>query len=214
MSQKDGPDKYQQKNGEARHSVLPKAPTRRVIISKSRYKIYDQPKKSTLAVHLDNIKRERLSTAFIDKSSQAEDRESVSSRQSFSRQAGPSTKSFFTREDSSMELAHKKHRNLREVYSDYMKRRDVVPRRIRIVKIYVPPNWQAVLEESIRKYNSTYKDMHPWRQPRLLWLEQLERENAAKSQKPSLAATFEDDDCLVPCCSLFIFPFRRQRTLP
>ncbi|XP_055545286.1 uncharacterized protein LOC129730180 [Wyeomyia smithii] len=173
---------------------------RRVVISKSPYKIYDLPTRSHFSICLDNIKRENQSTTH---NKQHEVKKSTE----IQHQPGPSGKTALIRDDSSTRLTRMRVLNFRDAYSEYMRRQSITPRRIRIVKIYAPLKWEEVLEESIKKFVPIYKLNNSWQQSRLHWLEQLEQENEKlpyKSQSDEVVSS-------TPCCYFFLCPIWTQK---
>ncbi|XP_065092702.1 uncharacterized protein LOC135713500 [Ochlerotatus camptorhynchus] len=186
----------------SQHDRRPK----RVVISKSRYKLYDQPQRSTFSICLDNIKRERqsISLADVPTTSKKLDR----SLEDF-QQPGPSTTTSFAHPDSSLILTGKRSLYFKDALVEYKRRRTPAPRRIKIIKVYAPLDWEEALEESVEKYNLSKNINHPWRQPRLQWLQQLEQEDDSRPRR----VPRDHDDLPTPCCPLFMYPFRKRKSL-
>lgn len=122
----------------SQHDRRPK----RVVISKSRYKLYDQPQRSTFSICLDNIKRERQSTILADApDDDAPTRSryhSIPTDRSFEdlQQPGPSTTGSFSRPDSTMIITGRKSLHFKDALVEYKRRHTTTPRRIKIIKVY------------------------------------------------------------------------------
>ncbi|XP_055610075.1 uncharacterized protein LOC129757010 isoform X2 [Uranotaenia lowii] len=112
----------------------PKRTHKRVVISKSRYKIYDDPpRQSVFAESLANIKRQRES--LLVPGIQDEQIPGPSRRRVL-----PTPSSLVIdhhdMEHSTTRLVKKKSVNIMEAYRDYLRRQEKRPRRIKIFKIY------------------------------------------------------------------------------
>ncbi|XP_062560866.1 uncharacterized protein LOC134225099 [Armigeres subalbatus] len=205
MPHNDGEEKRPKKSVVYKNDgTLPTASDRRptrVVISKSRYKLYEPPQRSTFSVCLDNIKRERQSIFLARKPSTSG---SISRRS-----PDPSVDDFrkriqsisFANPSSSTGLTEKKRLYFKDALLEYQRRRTIIPRRIKIIKVYAPQNWEEAFEESVKKYKPAVEIENPWRQPRLLWLQEIEKE--------PLKLPRDTDEPQTPCCPLFMFPFRK-----
>lgn len=110
---------------------------KRVVISKSRYKLYEQPQRSTFSICLDNIKRERQSTILADAPTKSRTY-SIPTDPSLEdvQQPGPSTTGSFARPDSSMIITGKRSLYFKDGLVEYKRRLTTTPRRIKIFKVY------------------------------------------------------------------------------
>nr|XP_019546480.2 uncharacterized protein LOC109416840 [Aedes albopictus] len=180
---------------------------KRVVISKSRYKLYEPPQRSNFSVCLDNIRRERQSI-IQPVSSKA----STSSKLSYRRvergsdesHPGTSMQTSFARPQSSMILTERRKLYFKDALIEYKRRRQTAPRRIKIIKVYAPLNWEEAFEESVKKHTPSINVENPWRQPRLQWLQELENQEPLKLPR-------DQDEPETPCCPLLMFPFRKRK---
>lgn len=112
---------------------------KRVVISKSRYKLYEPPQRSNFSVCLDNIRRERQSVI-----QPASSKASTSSKLSYRRlergsdesHPGTSMQTSFARPQSSMILTERRKLYFKDALIEYKRRRQTAPRRIKIIKVY------------------------------------------------------------------------------
>lgn len=125
--------------------------------SKSRYKLYDRPQRSTFATALDSIKRERdpgASTSRVDPKRTVQIALDRRAKELPSlRIVQPSQpRASFIREDSPVNITKRKSQYFKDVFSEYMKKRALtvgpVPRRIRIIKVYGEWAWLEVIGSS------------------------------------------------------------------
>ncbi|XP_058821837.1 uncharacterized protein LOC131683671 [Topomyia yanbarensis] len=205
MQNEDRDGKRRTKKVDYKRSESQQQREKRVPATKSPYKIYEQPKRSNFSVCLDNIKHERDSIVLTNQSKQRHAPQSRSDDQLPGTSGGMVS---CVHNDSSVGLMRKRAVNVRDAYNEYLRRKTTAPRRIRIIKIYIPLNWEEALEQSINKFVPVASIVNSWQQPRLQWLEKLEQDNGT----PTRRSPTEENVNSPPCCLLCLYPFWPRRT--
>lgn len=125
---------------------------KRVIISKSRYKLYEPPQRSNFSVCLDNIKRERQSISAVANQPTTSGRTPLRKPERGSDefpQPGPSMFTSFARPQSTMVLTERRKLYFKDALVEYKRRRSTAPRRIKIIKVYGKVTYPAMSKRLI-----------------------------------------------------------------
>ncbi|XP_035891253.1 uncharacterized protein LOC118502770 [Anopheles stephensi] len=191
-------------------------PPVKAISTKSRYKIYEIPRKSEFSEYLERIRREQ-------EARQAQDARYRSlAVQTHDQDAGPSRRvepqqkllSFdkpitVMRQGSLVEYREKERHPFKELVSNYLRRSSLPKQTVRLYKLPIVQSWEQAIENSLRKMaaeRSSRGDL--WKQSRLKWLQDLEEAN---SKLPSLERTVSRDEGFDPSICCFLAWCRRRR---
>uniref|UniRef100_A0A182MQF7 Uncharacterized protein n=1 Tax=Anopheles culicifacies TaxID=139723 RepID=A0A182MQF7_9DIPT len=189
-------------------------PPVKAVATKSRYKIYEIPRKSEFSEYLERIRRaqeERQDRDANQRYLQGHDQEAGPSRQTESQQKlivfdKPIT---VMRQGSLVEYRPKERHPFKEVVSNYLRRSSHPKETFQLYKLPIVHSWEQAIEESLRKMaaeRSTRGAM--WKQSRLKWLEDLEEANR---KIPAPNRTESRDEGVDPSLCCFLMWCRRDQ---
>ncbi|XP_050071014.1 uncharacterized protein LOC126558965 [Anopheles maculipalpis] len=199
----------EQAAGPSGQRISPTGPPVKSIASKSRYKIYEIPRKSEFSEYLERIRREQ----------EARQAQNATHRtlavQTHDQDAGPSQRleaqqnllSFdkpitVLRQGSIVEYREKERHPFKELVSNYLRRSSHPKEAIRLYKIPIVQSWEQAIENSLRKMAAERSSRgEQWKQSRLKWLEDLEEANS-KLPQPNRTVSMEKGFDPSICCFL------------
>ncbi|XP_053658813.1 uncharacterized protein LOC128707881 [Anopheles marshallii] len=183
---------------------------------KSRYKIYEIPRKSEFSEYLERIRREQevrqerdaTSRAIHARDEAAGPSQQYEPLQNFLEFDKPIT---LMRQGSVVEYRPKERHPFKELVSNYLRRPSYTKKTIRPYKLPIVQSWEQAIEESLRKMaaeRSTRGEI--WKQSRLKWLEDLEEANRTL---PASHRTASREEGIHPsiCCFLMWCRHRHHR---
>ncbi|XP_050097746.1 uncharacterized protein LOC126578845 [Anopheles aquasalis] len=187
-------------------------PPVRPVATKSRYKIYEIPRKSEFSEYLEKIRKKQETEA------------TTSERRSFERissmVAQEPQEKFLTfdkpvleralvggmlRQGSVVEYRPKRRHPFKEMVSEYLRRQSMPQKTITLYKIPLIQSWDQAIEYSLRSFPIQDRTGPTWTKPRLKWLEDLEHINRTVATPPTQRTPDSDEELETICC----FPIRR-----
>uniref|UniRef100_A0A182SYV1 Uncharacterized protein n=1 Tax=Anopheles maculatus TaxID=74869 RepID=A0A182SYV1_9DIPT len=205
----------QQTAGPSERRISFTGPPVKPIGTKSRYKIYEIPRKSEFSEYLERIRREQ-------EARQAKDSNQRSlSVQTHDQDAGPSQRGetqqkllkfdkpiTVMRQGSLVEYRPKERHPFKELVSNYLRRSSHPKEAIRLYKLPIVQSWEQAIENSLRRMAAERSSRgETWKQSRLKWLEDLEESN---SKLPDPGRTGSRDEGFDPSICCFLMWCRRN----
>ncbi|XP_049280057.1 uncharacterized protein LOC125762235 [Anopheles funestus] len=177
------------------------------LATKSRYKIYEIPRKSEFSEYLEKIRREQELRQEQDgnrRATLARDQDAGPSQQAeypqklfvFDKPIIP------TGQGSVVQYRPKERHPFKELVSNYFRRSSHPRETIRLYKLPIVQSWEEAIEESLRKLAAQRSSRgQAWKQSRLKWLEDLEQANTNLATPNRTVGTEEAIDPSI-CCFL------------
>ncbi|XP_052891583.1 uncharacterized protein LOC128299616 [Anopheles moucheti] len=179
--------------------------------TKSRYKIYEIPRKSEFSEYLERIRREqevRQDRDADNRAIHARDEEAGPSQQYEQNLLAFDKPITVMRQGSVVEYRPKERHPFKELVSNYLRRPSHQKESYRPYKLPIIQSWEQTIEESLRKMaagRSTRGEM--WKQSRLKWLEDLEEANR---KLPASNRTVSREEGVDPAICCFLMWCRRR----
>uniref|UniRef100_A0A182N557 Uncharacterized protein n=1 Tax=Anopheles dirus TaxID=7168 RepID=A0A182N557_9DIPT len=180
------------------------------VAIKSRYKIYEIPRKSEFSEYLERIRREQeAKQAGAQRTLADHGAEPGPSR----RRGEPEQKLLkfdkpmsTMRQGSVVEYRPKQRHPFKELVCDYLRRSSHSKQTLRVYKIPIVQSWEQAIEASLRKLTADRSRRgDAWKHSRLKWLEDLEAANATvpeqrRNGSVDSEAGIDASICCFPLC--------------
>ncbi|XP_061497710.1 uncharacterized protein LOC133391105 [Anopheles gambiae] len=186
----------------------------KAVLKKSRYKIYEIPRKSEFSEYLLKLRREQERLEQDDADLRVEPPAHEAAGPSRQAEARPKLIMFDNpispvRQGSVVEYRPKERHPFKELVSNYLRRSSHPKQLLALYKIPVVKNWEQVIEDSLRKMAAERSTRgEQWKQPRLQWLDDLEEANRQLPEPTRRRRNMFDPSI---CCFLAWFGGRRRR---
>uniref|UniRef100_A0A182FSG5 Uncharacterized protein n=1 Tax=Anopheles albimanus TaxID=7167 RepID=A0A182FSG5_ANOAL len=189
-------------------------PPVRPVATKSRYKIYEIPRKSEFSEYLEKIRKkqetqttssERRSFQTILSTVAQEPREMQEKLLTFDKPVFErALVGGVLRQGSVVEYRPKRRHPFKEMVSEYLRRQSMPQKTITLYKIPLIQSWDQAIEYSLRSFPTPDRTGPTWTKPRLKWLEELEETNRTVTSAPH-RSTHSEEGLDTICC----FPIGR-----
>uniref|UniRef100_A0A182J5G7 Uncharacterized protein n=1 Tax=Anopheles atroparvus TaxID=41427 RepID=A0A182J5G7_ANOAO len=210
-----GPSDDQRRGSERPRTSTSHRPPVQPVVTKSRYKIYEIPRKSEFSEYLERIRRDqetrreeaRTSVRLSQDVDQGSSRVGESSQKVL--QFDRALNDRVLAGGSIVEYRPKRRHPFKELVSEYLRRSTLPKQTIRVYKIPIIQSWEEAIEYSLRRVRENRPDGAPrWKQTRLQWLEELEEANRKLPEPVRRNESEEAIDASI-CC----FPMLGRRRL-